>query len=314
MMLFAILFGLSMDYEVFLLSRIQEEYDRTGDNATAVADGLATTARVITAAAADHVLRLRLVRARRRPGRSRCSASAWPSPCSSTPPSSAWCSCPPRWSCSATPTGGSRSGSTGILPNLDVEGEPDEPVIDVEPRSSSAPARRTDPPAPLAPFCVWIRQSDRRIETQNGATAGIRGRRSWQALAMAEADDIELVRSIYEAMAEADFGRLFGYLDESVVITQDPALPWGGEWKGHDGFADFGWYALHVEHRVEGRDEAVFAADGDVIQFGRDAWHRPRQRQRVRHRRGPRVDLPADGRAVRGHFSIDTAAMLDVLG
>ena len=34
MMMFAILFGLSMDYEVFLLSRIREEYDRTGDNAT----------------------------------------------------------------------------------------------------------------------------------------------------------------------------------------------------------------------------------------------------------------------------------------
>ncbi len=52
MMLFAIVFGLSMDYEVFLLSRMKEEYDRTGDNATAVADGLAVTARVITAAAA----------------------------------------------------------------------------------------------------------------------------------------------------------------------------------------------------------------------------------------------------------------------
>ena len=51
MMLFAIVFGLSMDYEVFLLSRIKEEYDRTGDNASAVADGLAATARVITAAA-----------------------------------------------------------------------------------------------------------------------------------------------------------------------------------------------------------------------------------------------------------------------
>jgi RND superfamily putative drug exporter len=52
MMMFAVLFGLSMDYEVFLLSRIREEYVRTGDNRTAVADGLANTARVITAAAA----------------------------------------------------------------------------------------------------------------------------------------------------------------------------------------------------------------------------------------------------------------------
>jgi RND superfamily putative drug exporter len=52
LMMFTILFGLSMDYEVFLLSRMREEWRRTGDNATAVADGLAKTARVITAAAA----------------------------------------------------------------------------------------------------------------------------------------------------------------------------------------------------------------------------------------------------------------------
>jgi RND superfamily putative drug exporter len=50
--IFAILFGLSMDYEVFLISRIKEEYDKTGDNATAVADGLAKSAKVITAGAA----------------------------------------------------------------------------------------------------------------------------------------------------------------------------------------------------------------------------------------------------------------------
>ncbi|HWC29455.1 MAG TPA: MMPL family transporter, partial [Dehalococcoidia bacterium] len=53
MMLFAIVFGLSMDYEVFLLTRVREEYDRNGnDNRRAVADGLAATGRVISAAAA----------------------------------------------------------------------------------------------------------------------------------------------------------------------------------------------------------------------------------------------------------------------
>jgi putative drug exporter of the RND superfamily len=51
MMLFAIVFGLSMDYEVFLLSKIKEEYDRRRDNSAAVVEGLASTARVITAAA-----------------------------------------------------------------------------------------------------------------------------------------------------------------------------------------------------------------------------------------------------------------------
>jgi RND superfamily putative drug exporter len=55
-MMFAILFGLSMDYEVFLLSRVREEYLRHGDNSRAVADGLAKTARVITAAAAIMVV------------------------------------------------------------------------------------------------------------------------------------------------------------------------------------------------------------------------------------------------------------------
>jgi RND superfamily putative drug exporter len=54
--LFVILFGLSMDYEVFLLSRIREEYDRLGDNSAAVGRGLAATARVITAAAAIMVV------------------------------------------------------------------------------------------------------------------------------------------------------------------------------------------------------------------------------------------------------------------
>ena len=56
MMLFAVVFGLSMDYEVFMLSRIREEYLRTGDATTSVADGLASTARVITAAAAIMVV------------------------------------------------------------------------------------------------------------------------------------------------------------------------------------------------------------------------------------------------------------------
>jgi len=56
MMLFAVVFGLSMDYEVLLLSRIREEYLRTGDANTSVADGVASTARVITAAAAIMVV------------------------------------------------------------------------------------------------------------------------------------------------------------------------------------------------------------------------------------------------------------------
>ncbi len=51
MMMFAIVFGLSMDYEVFLLSRVKESWDLTGDHRRAVAQGLSGTARVITCAA-----------------------------------------------------------------------------------------------------------------------------------------------------------------------------------------------------------------------------------------------------------------------
>ena len=51
MFMFAILFGLSMDYEVFLLSRIREEYNQSGDNTESVIVGITTTARVITCAA-----------------------------------------------------------------------------------------------------------------------------------------------------------------------------------------------------------------------------------------------------------------------
>jgi trehalose monomycolate/heme transporter len=50
-LMLGIIFGLSMDYEVFLLSRIREEWDRTGDNTTAVANGLQFSGRIITSAA-----------------------------------------------------------------------------------------------------------------------------------------------------------------------------------------------------------------------------------------------------------------------
>jgi RND superfamily putative drug exporter len=50
-LMFCIAYGLSMDYEVFLLSRIKEEYDRTGDNLSSVATGIQRSAPLITMAA-----------------------------------------------------------------------------------------------------------------------------------------------------------------------------------------------------------------------------------------------------------------------
>jgi RND superfamily putative drug exporter len=51
-LMFAVVFGLSMDYEVFLISRVREEWVRRGDASSAVGEGIALTGRVITAAAA----------------------------------------------------------------------------------------------------------------------------------------------------------------------------------------------------------------------------------------------------------------------
>jgi putative drug exporter of the RND superfamily len=51
LMVFAFLFGLSMDYEVFILTRIREEYDRTGSTRGAVVEGLGRTGRLVTCAA-----------------------------------------------------------------------------------------------------------------------------------------------------------------------------------------------------------------------------------------------------------------------
>ena len=80
LIMFAILFGLSMDYEVFLLSRVREEYVRTGDNHEARGAGLASTARVITSAALI-MITVFLASSSAPTRTSRCSASASPSPC-----------------------------------------------------------------------------------------------------------------------------------------------------------------------------------------------------------------------------------------
>jgi RND superfamily putative drug exporter len=51
LMIFAFLFGLSMDYEVFILARMREEYDRTGSTSAAVVRGIGRTGRLVTSAA-----------------------------------------------------------------------------------------------------------------------------------------------------------------------------------------------------------------------------------------------------------------------
>jgi ketosteroid isomerase-like protein len=123
--------------------------------------------------------------------------------------------------------------------------------------------------------------------------------------------DVEVVRQIYAAMAERDFGLLFDLLDPSVVVTQDERLPWGGRYEGHDGFATFG---LTLTDTIDSAvtTDAIFEADGHVIQCGRT-------RGTVRAN-GASFDIPevhcwrlSDGKAVEVHFAIDTRAMIEAL-
>jgi uncharacterized protein len=123
--------------------------------------------------------------------------------------------------------------------------------------------------------------------------------------------DVEVVREIYTAMGARDLDRLFELIDPTCVITQDPALPWGGRHVGHDGFTTF---ALTLTGAIDSAvsHEAVFAADGEVIQCGHT-------RGTVRAT-GVAFDIPEvhrwtvrDGKAVAAHFAIDTAAMLEAL-
>jgi ketosteroid isomerase-like protein len=123
--------------------------------------------------------------------------------------------------------------------------------------------------------------------------------------------EIEVVRTIYQAMADRDVGQLFELIDPEIVITQDPRLPWGGRHVGHEGYAEFG---LALTGTIESAvtTEAMFMADGDVFQVGRT-------KGRV-IANGATFDIAEvhrwtirDGRAVAAHFAIDTAAMLSAL-
>ena len=93
MVIFGVVFGLSIDYAVFLLMRMREHYDQDGDNAAAISFGLEKTARRDHRRGGDHDGRLHRLRRRRRSPPSASSASASPSPSSSTRPWSASSCC-----------------------------------------------------------------------------------------------------------------------------------------------------------------------------------------------------------------------------
>ena len=125
-------------------------------------------------------------------------------------------------------------------------------------------------------------------------------------------DPIEVIRAVYDAGARRAWDEYLALVDPGIVVEQDPALPWGGRWEGHDGLARMS-AALreHVESAVT--VEAMFQAGDHVVQHGRT-------RGTVQATGTPfdiaecHVWRVADGQAVEARFFIDSAAMLQALG
>ena len=109
---FAFLFGVSMDYQVFIISRMREAYDRTGSTRTAVVEGIGRTGRLVTSAAL--ILGLAFVALSASPGTEvKIFATALAAGILIDATIVRACSCPPSWRSSAAGTGGCRTGRRG---------------------------------------------------------------------------------------------------------------------------------------------------------------------------------------------------------
>jgi hypothetical protein len=122
---------------------------------------------------------------------------------------------------------------------------------------------------------------------------------------------IETVRRIYDAFARGDLEAVMNECAADAVITQDPALPWGGRFVGRDGIAEFASKLVgSIDSKVE--TEQLFQAGDHVVQQGRT-------KGTVRHN-GAAYDIPEchvwtlrDGVVVSAEFYIDSPAMLAAL-
>lgn len=122
---------------------------------------------------------------------------------------------------------------------------------------------------------------------------------------------IDVVTEIYAAFARKDLEAILRLTDPAIVVTQDPALPWGGRHDGHDGLGTFTMALLgSIDSTV--RIDAMFEAGEHVVQHGRTAG--------TVRATGVTFDIPEchvwtvrDGRAVEAQYFIDSGAMLEAL-
>lgn len=123
---------------------------------------------------------------------------------------------------------------------------------------------------------------------------------------------IDVVRSLYDSFAARDVEVGLKLLDEDIVLSQDPAIPWGGIYAGQDAALQF-FAALAETIDSSVRVEALFEAGDTVVQYGRTVG--------TVRANGATFDIPEchvwtvrDGRVVEGRMYIDSTAMLDAIG
>ncbi len=122
---------------------------------------------------------------------------------------------------------------------------------------------------------------------------------------------LEVIQRIYAAFADRDLDTILALVSPEMVLTQDPALPWGGRYEGHDGFGQFSLALLGaIDSTVT--TIAMFQAGDQVVQYGRTAG--------VVRDTGERFDIPechvwrvVDGKAVEAQYFIESHAMIDAL-
>jgi uncharacterized protein len=127
-----------------------------------------------------------------------------------------------------------------------------------------------------------------------------------------EPTPLDVVGDIYDAFARKDLDAVLALMDPEIVITQDPALPWGGRHLGHEGLVEFAVTLLaNIESTVT--VEAMFQAGEVVVQYGRTAGT-ARSTGRSFDIAECHIWTVRDGRAVEANYFIDSAAMLQALG
>lgn len=122
---------------------------------------------------------------------------------------------------------------------------------------------------------------------------------------------LQIIEKVYVAFAARDVDALLALCAPDIELTQDPALPWGGSFRGPDGAIEFLMRLVGASDSVVA-PEQLFAAGDDVVQVGRTAG--------TLRSNEAAFDIPEchiwtvrDGLVTRARFYIDSAAMLEAL-